>query len=227
MRNLTRAFLASLAVCFALTPSASGELTYSYASDQSVYSVPVNTAFTVVVSLRETATPPSQSLFAPTAQGGHGGLFSSGVKVQVDTGTAPPSPTILTAASSNAAFNDAAVFNSSKSVTSGIAKFTNAIVSGAVPSTDLGGGVREIVLGTFNLTTGSVVGQTTTFTITDFDDYGSAGDTVTGLGTTIDTTGGSSPLSVTFSVTATAVPEPTLVGGLVFLAGSLVLRRRR
>jgi MYXO-CTERM domain-containing protein len=198
----------------AIAPAA---VIYSYRTDQFSYSAGPGGTVTVSLFLRETVDGGSASVLAA-----QGGLFSAGVAAARTS--SPSDPAFLTAAARNPAFNDTG--SSLMSVAPTLTRFTEAVSSGGVAATDLGGGVREISLGTMTVQVGNIVGQTTSFNVRDYDNYGTSEDTLTATGTVLDTPGGTSPSSFAFQVTVAPVPEPAAIG-LVALALPLLGRRRK
>jgi hypothetical protein len=197
-------------------PAAEGALTYSYRVGATEALVWVGESVTVPVYLREVVTDGTSSLLAAG-----GGLFGAGFRV--DRVSATETPAVLMGLSAGPEFTPSSP--QPVSVTSG--RLLEFNLAANVPPVDLGNGVREVLVGTFTVGVPldpATVAGTTTFRVSDYDNYGASADLITGTGAVIDGPGGGSPAAAVFTVTS--IPEPGVtVSGLI--AGMALLKRRR
>jgi hypothetical protein len=186
---------------------------FSFSVDQSDYSVLPGHSIQVPVYLQEYVLPPDTSFLAAQE-----GLWTADVLAQRTT-LGLLSPARLTGASANE--HDFDDLPATLSVADGQASIYEMATSGVLGDGTFSGGHR-IELGTFTLTAGTIVGETTTFQVTPLG--GGFDGTVTWLGTVLDGTIN----STSFAVEVIPVPAPPgLVLGLTGLSSVWVCTRGR
>ena len=225
MRTMQARLMSTGLILGPLCLSATADITYSYAMDQSIYNVAPGASQTVKIYLQETLDNGSTSLIQSD-----GGLGGAGFKVQAPSGSAAT----ITGVGFNPAFNyDAGSINGSPAgqinqalLTATSAKLLESTASGGVP---LGSGADagRVYLGTITIQAPLTPGASTDFML---GRYGSGYDVITagtnGYILDVDSAApaykGATDLT-TFTVSA--VPEPTALG--LTLTGSMLLLRRR
>ncbi len=155
---------------------ASASVTYRFITSQASYAAAPGGMVTISVLLEETVTGTSTSVLSA-----QNGLFSAGVRV-TRIGSLPSDPARFVGpaavASNTNQFWDTsnAVFAPVVTIATGEAKLLEFARAAGVSGSPTGPGVRAISLGNFNLTAGTIIGQATTFQISD---YAATSDTVT------------------------------------------------
>jgi hypothetical protein len=224
----SRAATAVVALACVLAPSfAQAGSTYQLAFDQSTYQVDPGGKVVVSVFLQEQVTGGSTSVLATD------GLIGAGMRLSFDVAPLPSDPAKILS------LGDVTLNDGPGAFSGGVQSLmlnpgsyvdlteTVDVNNPAVTATDLGGGLFQILIGSFGFTAGSIAGQVTTIQAGDIP--GSFQDWITGAGDELD------PLisaeTARIEVRGAAVPEPSgLIGltvGLIGAGGYGVARRRR
>ncbi len=158
MRRVIWLVIAGMTTGFVWTDTSSAELIYGYATDAARYEATPGGSAEVAVYLEELLTEGSSSgLIA------NDGLFS--FDVAMETVVAPSAPALVTASAANADFNG--TVNNVPPITL-IADRDFLEFEGVQPVAS-GTGTYRVLLGTFSIEAGDVPGQTTTFSVQDFE----------------------------------------------------------
>lgn len=215
LRHWVAAVLAVAGFC-ACADHARGAVIFDVVTDNgnSNYNVPSATSVIIQLFLRETLTSGSTSTLVA-----QDGLFSS--VVRVSRIVSPSSPSTIIAAARDTTnfsdFNDSAVLNSGADANVGGTRSLGA--SNGTPVLTDSATVRRVSIGTVTIQAGTLVGQSTTFSLADRT---GTSDTLTwNTGQVLD----AQILATNFSVTA--VPEPAAAGVVAVAVVALAGRRRR
>ncbi len=219
MSSLRRMFLrAAAAVCVLGSPVAEAGSLYQLVFDQSNYQVDPGGQVVVNVFLQEQVSGGSSSVLATD------GLIGAGVRVSFDLPPLPSEPASILGTGDVTPNDGPGGFTGgfqSVSVTPGShadLTETTEIGSPAVFATDLGGGLFQILIGSFRFTAGSIAGQTTSIQAGDIPG-GNNEDWFTGSEQPLDDL--ISPGTASIQVRGGAVPEPSsLVGLMLGLIGA-------
>lgn len=228
MRNLTRILLAAVVAPCLLAPSmAEAGSVYQFAFDQSTYQADPGGQVQVNVYLQERVSDGTASVLATE------GLIGAGVRVAFDLSPLPSDPARI-GKLGDISLNDgpgafSGGFQSTGLAAGSYAQLTETVdlFSPAVTATDLGGGLYQILLGTFRFTTGSIAGQTTLIEALDIP---GSSDVITGSGSTLDPLIAPGRAGIWVEVGTSAVPEPSSLLGLtigMICAGGYAVARRR
>ena len=198
--------------------TSSAELIYGYATDAATYEATPGGSTEVVVYLEELLTEGSSSGLVA-----NNGLFS--FDVVLETVAAPSAPALVTVAAANPDFNG--MVNNVPPVML-IADRDLLELEGVQPVA-ISPDTYRILLGTFSVEAGGVLGQTTTFSVQDFENPITPGtDHNTFYWDDILAETPLDPLLIPASFSVTVVPEPGIL--LLILTGvpmlCFVFRRR-
>jgi hypothetical protein len=195
---------------------ARADLVYSLVTDHATYNVAADGAVSVDVYLQETLTGGSSS--GLVAQNG---LFS--FDVAVDVASAPSDPAAVTASAVNPGFNGV-VNNVPPMIV--IADRDLFELDGVQP-TMIDATTYRVLLATFTIEGGSLLGETTTFSVADYTNPLTPGaDENTFYWDDIAATNPLDAAIVAGSFDVTVIPEPASMS-LLTLGGLMALRRRR
>jgi hypothetical protein len=216
-------FVLALAMILGSNPaSVEAASVYEFAFGQSVYQADPGAEVLVDVYLRESVSDGTASVLATD------GLIGAGLRLSFGLSPLPSNPATLSS-ESDVMPNDGAggfdgAFQSIDLVSGSHVDLTETtdLLSPAVLAEDLGGGVFQILLGTFRFVAGSIGGQTTLLRAEDI--AAPFSDTITGGGEELDVLIASGTASIRVS-SVSAVPEPSSwVGLMLGLSGLGVLR---
>lgn len=198
MRRLIGSVIVGMITGLALADTSSAAMIYRYATDAATYEVAPGGSTEVVVYLEEQLTEGS-----PSGLVANNGLFS--FDVALETVVAPSDPALVTAAAANPDFNG--VVNNVPP-TMLIADRDLLELEGVQPVA-IGPDIYRILLGTFSIEAGDVPGQTTTFSVQDFENPLTPGtDYNTFYWDDILAETPLDPLLIPASFSVTGVPEP-------------------
>jgi len=203
-----------LAICLGcLWAGACHAGTFSFTTDKGVYSALPGSKVPVQVYLQEVTGGE-----APSILDSEGGLFSSGLRCLPDLPLPeqPASPAALSDIVADAEFTGGSI----KNLDPLFLLLADGILADPGPTGEtMPDGSRRVHLATLNFTCGSIAGESTSFKITDYDDFGISSDTLTWEGTELDNLIAPGRFTI-----ATAIPEPA---GFTILATGLLIFIRR
>lgn len=228
--SLFRAALKALVVGLGLNCSlAQAGLMFQFGTEQgpgfSQYTVAPGSLLNLNIYLYETVTAPDNSQLVT-----ENGLTSAQFTIQ-RTSSSSGLPAIISSYTANTTeFDDSfgPVENFFDSAELDLTQFVDIGAASGVLGDDLTGGIRRVLLATLGITASSEGGQITSFSLSDNLDNPALDETVTFVGTAIDSLLNVGQIEVRTTGTA-AVPEPT-TASLCILAmgvGFLVTCRRR
>ncbi len=191
---------------------------YQFAFDQLTYEVDPGTQVLVNVFLQEQVSAGTSSVLATD------GLIGAGVRVSFDLSPLPSDPAKVLGVSGVLPNDGSGGFTGGLyhlGVASGsYAELSETVGLSSPPimGTDLGGGLFEILIGTFRFTAGSIAGQTTLIQAGDIPGFS---EIVTNTGEVLDAL--IAPGTASIHVRGEAVPEPSswivLALGLIGVGG--------
>ncbi len=227
MRRILWTFIIASVGC--LAGGAQASVMYSYVTNQSLYLATPGETVAVQMLLRETVTDGDPSLL-----GSEGGLLGAGCSILQDAllATEPASISSILPDDSATGWGADGLFDSSFDATSAALLAAIGFDSTQPPVIiDQGGGVSDVLIGTVYITAGSILGETTGFTIDRRDEF--TGNTVT-YATSWDldnydpNLGGPAYANAAPSAfDIIVVPEPASLTVLAIGALGLMARRRR
>jgi hypothetical protein len=202
--------------------SARGAVVFTYAFDQSSFTATPGEVISVAVYIVETVTAPDSSVLED-----QDGLSSAGVSI-ARTGSVPTDPARIMQVSGNAAvFNDTIlgpIYSGPLPEAAGVFQLVGFDQTSGAKGAVIGPGQRRILLATFDIQAGAVVGEITRFQARDFDP--TTDDTVTwpsssGSSVVLD----SQVAPADFTLQVVPIPEPS--AALLFVMGIFLSRRPR
>ena len=197
---------------------ARADVLYSFVTDQAAYDVAADGTVSVDVYLQETLTGGSSSELVA-----QNGLFS--FDVAVDVMSAPIDPAAVTASAVNADFNGE-VNNVPPMIVIANRDFGFSEPDGVQP-TMIDATTYRVLLATFTIEGGSLLGETTSFSVADYENPLTQGADENTL--YWDNIAATNPLDAVIgagSFDVTVVPEPASMS-LLALGGLMGIRRRK